>query len=63
MRKYLFIDRDGTIIREPKDYQIDSLKKISFLPSVNFYTQSINRCRILSNNGQQSRWIGIRKIP
>ncbi|MEH0157623.1 bifunctional histidinol-phosphatase/imidazoleglycerol-phosphate dehydratase HisB [Limibacter armeniacum] len=32
MKKVLFIDRDGTIIREPEDFQIDSFEKLSFLP-------------------------------
>jgi imidazoleglycerol-phosphate dehydratase/histidinol-phosphatase len=33
MKKVLFIDRDGTIIREPPDEQVDSLGKLEFLPS------------------------------
>lgn len=31
-KKVLFIDRDGTIIREPADFQIDSFDKLEFLP-------------------------------
>jgi len=30
-KKLLFIDRDGTIIQEPKGYQIDSYSKLKFL--------------------------------
>lgn len=33
MKKVLFIDRDGTIIIEPADEQIDSIKKMKFLPN------------------------------
>ncbi|MFT7377572.1 MAG: imidazoleglycerol-phosphate dehydratase/histidinol-phosphatase, partial [Sphingobacteriales bacterium] len=28
MKKLLIIDRDGTIIQEPEDFQIDSLEKL-----------------------------------
>lgn len=34
MKKVLFIDRDGTIIREPEDEQIDAFEKLSFVPGV-----------------------------
>ena len=34
MKKILFLDRDGTLIHEPEDYQIDSFEKLHFLEGV-----------------------------
>ncbi|MEO1451825.1 MAG: histidinol-phosphatase, partial [Bacteroidota bacterium] len=34
-KRILFLDRDGTIIKEPpEDYQVDSFEKLAFLPGV-----------------------------
>jgi imidazoleglycerol-phosphate dehydratase/histidinol-phosphatase len=42
MKKVLFIDRDGTIIKEPPvTFQIDSLEKFEFLPGVLKYLGNI----------------------
>lgn len=40
-RKVLFIDRDGTIIREPQDYQVDRLDKLEFYPKAIQYLAKI----------------------
>lgn len=41
MKRALFIDRDGTIIIEPKDEQIDSLEKLEYYPKVFQYLSLI----------------------
>ena len=41
MRPILFIDRDGTIISETADEQIDAIEKLNFLPEVLYYLRKI----------------------
>lgn len=41
MKKVLFIDRDGTIVIEPADYQLDSLDKLEFYPKAFQYLAKI----------------------
>ncbi len=33
-KRYLFIDRDGTLIHEPSDFQIDSVEKFKLMPDL-----------------------------
>ncbi|WP_291078270.1 MULTISPECIES: bifunctional histidinol-phosphatase/imidazoleglycerol-phosphate dehydratase HisB [unclassified Empedobacter] len=41
MKKILFIDRDGTMILEPADYQVDSFSKLEFYPEAFTYLGKI----------------------
>jgi imidazoleglycerol-phosphate dehydratase/histidinol-phosphatase len=41
MQRVLFIDRDGTIIKETPDEQIDSFEKLTFYPKSLFYLSKI----------------------
>ena len=41
MKKVLFIDRDGTLIKEPDDEQIDSIDKLIFYPKALYYLSKI----------------------
>ena len=41
MKKILFIDRDGTMVLEPKDYQLDSFEKLEFYPKAFQYLGKI----------------------
>ena len=40
-KKVLFIDRDGTLVLEPENYQLDSLTKLEFYPKVFQYMSKI----------------------
>ena len=42
MKKILFIDRDGTLINEPKDFQVDSFEKLEFKKNVLKYLSKIS---------------------
>jgi imidazoleglycerol-phosphate dehydratase/histidinol-phosphatase len=41
VKKLLFIDRDGTLIKEPEDEQIDSFEKLDFYPEIFKYLGKI----------------------
>lgn len=41
MKKILFLDRDGTLVREPSDFQVDALDKVEYLPGVFRYLSRI----------------------
>jgi imidazoleglycerol-phosphate dehydratase/histidinol-phosphatase len=43
MKSVLFIDRDGTLIREPEDEQIDTFEKLEFYPKVFQYLSKISK--------------------
>ncbi len=46
-KKYLFIDRDGTLIKEaPPTYQLDSFEKLEFYPDVFFNMRRIMQLNI-----------------
>lgn len=54
MKKVLFIDRDGTIIEDPEDEQVDSFDKFNFLPNVitslsNIYKQTDYELVMITN--------------
>jgi imidazoleglycerol-phosphate dehydratase / histidinol-phosphatase len=53
VEKILFIDRDGTIIKEPEDKQIDSLEKIEFLDNaISSLKQLVNSHKLVMISNQ-----------
>jgi len=64
MDKILFVDRDGTLIREPEDEQIDSLDKLVFLPGVFrnlYFIQHLLNYRLVMVSNQDG--LGTEKYP
>ncbi|MEZ4854134.1 histidinol-phosphatase [Flavobacterium sp.] len=43
MQKILFVDRDGTIIKETEDERIDSFEKLAFYPKALHYLAKISK--------------------
>ncbi len=43
MIRVLFLDRDGTMIEEPSDEQIDSFEKLVFYPKALTYLAKISK--------------------
>ena len=53
--KVLFIDRDGTIIFEPDDFQVDDLSKVKFVPNVIGTLKELKNEGLRTSHGKQSR--------
>ena len=61
-KRVLFIDRDGTLVLEPENYQLDSLTKLEFYPKVFQFLSKIAKNWTSIGNGDQSRWFRNRKF-
>ena len=60
MKKVLFIDRDGTLIKEPADEQVDAFEKLIFYPKVFQYLGKICKTEFkVETNSKQNRKVYI----
>ena len=51
--RVLFVDRDGTLVEEPPDEQVDSLEKIRFMPGVFAALRQAQRAGYRAGHGDQ----------
>ena len=60
MKRILFIDRDGTLIKEsPPTYQIDDFSKLEFFPCVfEFHGKDSKGIGLRTSNGYKPGWVG-----
>ena len=54
----IFIDRDGTIIDEPPDQQVDCISKFKLKKNVIPALLALKKSWILFGDDYQSRWTG-----
>ena len=56
--RILFVDRDGTILEEPHDFQVDSFEKMRFVEGVLPALKALREAGWETRDGFQSGWVG-----